>query len=236
MKKIISSFLMFLMGISSYSMLLHPIGYDKILDDEGLAYGEFYLKNTSKDIGRFKIEIKSTGKDNDISKHMSVYPNLLKIDGLSEETFKVYVEDDGTINNGENSFILSIRSISVPSIEDVKEKTKQNMSFQVAMNVEMSAYKGKFDKPLTIISSNFESINQKKYWKSLISNSTGRGIELGIGFLDKANTLIDVRTKGRLFNGSSTIIKEEIPKGAKYIVFYDYNNYKIFGDQKIKIK
>ncbi|WP_349764272.1 hypothetical protein [Fusobacterium sp. SYSU M8D902] len=221
---------------SSYGMLLHPIGYDKVLDEDGTAYSEFYLKNTSKDMQRYKIEIKSTGKENDISKHMSVYPNLLKVDGLTEETFKVYVEDDGTIHNGENNFILSIRSVSVPSVEDVKDKTKQNMTFQVGMNVEMSAYKGKFDKPLTIVNSNFENINQKKYWKSEISNSTGRGIELGIGFLDKANTLIDVRTKGRLFNGSSTIIKEEIPKGAKYIVFYDYNNYKIFGDQKIKIK
>lgn len=238
LKKLITAgLIMFSMSISSYSMLLHPIGYDKVIDEEGVAYGEFYLKNTSKELGRFKVEIKPTGKENDISKYISVYPNLLTIDGLTEESFKVYVEDDGSIKDGENNFILSIRAISIPDIEKIEgKKTKQNMAFQVAMNVEMFAYKGEYNKPLTIKQSNFEEKSGKKYWKAEIKNETGRAYELGIGFVDKANTLIDVNTKGRLFNGSTTKINQEIPKGTKDIVFYDYNNYKIIGTQKIKVK
>ena len=236
-KLITASLVMFSMSISSYSMLLHPIGYDKVIDkDEGVAYGEFYLKNTSKELGRFKIEIKPTGKENDISKHISVYPNLLAIDGLTEESFKVYVEDDGTIKDGENNFILSIRTVSVPNLEKLDEKTKQTMAFQVAMNVEMFSYKGEYNKPLTVVKSNFIEKDGKKYWDSTIKNETGKGIEIGIGFVDKANTLIDVKTKGRLFDGATTKVYEEIPKGTKDIVFYDYNNYKILGTQKIKVK
>lgn len=238
LKKIITtSLLMLSMTISSYSMLLHPIGYDKVIDkEEGVAYGEFYLKNTSKELGRFKIEIKPTGKENDISKHISVYPNLLAIDGLTEESFKVYVEDDGTIKDGENSFILSIRTVSVPNLEKLDDKTKQTMAFQVAMNVEMFAYKGDYNKPLTIVKSEFKEKDGKKYWEASVKNETGRAYELGIGYVDKANTLIDVDTKGRLFNGSTAQINQEIPKGAKNIVFYDYNNYKVIGTQKIKVK
>jgi hypothetical protein len=233
-----SSLLMLSMSISSYSILLRPIGYDKIIDkDEGVAYGEFYLKNTSKEMARYKIEIESTGKDNDVSKHMTVYPNLIAVEPLSEKPFKVYIEDDyGDIKEGENSFILSIRTVNAPDIEDLKGKTKQTMSFQLGMKVEMFAYKGSYDKPLTVENSKFREVEGKKYWNSTVKNETGRGYELGIGFVDKANTLIDVKTKGRLFNGSKTEIEQEIPDGTDCIIFYDFNNYKVIGKQRIKVR
>lgn len=237
LKKVITSTLLMLsVSISSYSLLLRPIGYDKILDKEGVAYGEFYLKNTSKELARYKIEIEPTGKNNDISKNMTVYPNLIAVDPYSEKSFKVYVEDDGSIKEGENNFILSIRTVNAPNVEKLNGKTKQTMAFQIGMKVEMSAYKGTYDKPFIVENSKFRNINGKKYWNSTVKNETGRGYELGIGFIDKANTLIDVKTKGRLFNGSKTEIDQEIPSGTKYIVFYDFNNYEIIGKQKITVK
>lgn len=220
--------LIFIVNITTYSLKFYPLNYDKRIDKEG-AYGEFTLTNTSKEPIRYKIDSKTTGKSTDISRLVTIYPKVITIEPFSEKSFKVFVDETNILKNGEYSFILGIKPLKMPQLEEIKGmKTNSNLSIKQALNLEMFAYVGDLEKPFEIITSKFYKENRKDKYKARIKNSTGRGYELAVGFVDSKNMLMSQITPlGRLFNNNQADINVEIPKNAKKIVFYDYNNFKV---------
>nr|WP_317279442.1 hypothetical protein [uncultured Fusobacterium sp.] len=226
--------LLVILSTASYAMKLRPIGFDKRID-EGNGFQEFTVTNTSSEIMRFKAFVKSTGKDTDISKLISIYPKVFTVEPLSEKTFKVYVEET-QLPKGEYSFILGVQPVKMPKIEEEKKgKIDSSVSMQIAMQVEMMAYSGEMKDKFDIVTDNFYKQDGKKFYKAHIKNNMGRGVELAVGYTDKVNNIIDLKPLGRLFNGNGTIFNIEVPKEAKNIIFYDYNNYKVIG-QSIKVR
>lgn len=225
---------LFIISSLSYSMKLRPIGFDKRIDD-GNGFQEFTVTNTSNKLMRYKVTVNSTGKKNDVSNLISVYPKVFTVEPLSEKNFKVYVEET-QLPKGEYNFILGVQPIKVPDIEETaKGKINSSVSMQMAMKVEMMAYSGDIIEKFDMIKDKFYTKDGKKFYSAHIKNSMGRGVELAIGYTDKVNNIIDLKPLGRLFNGNETIFNIELPKEAKHIIFYDYNNYRPIG-QTIKVK
>lgn len=231
--KILLILSLFIMSLPSYALKLRPIGFDKSLDTGG--FEEYTLTNTSKDMVRYKIEIKDTGKSTDISKYVTVYPKVLTVEPLTEAKFKVYVEET-EMPKGEYSFILGIKPIKMPKLNETKiGKVNSTISMRTALEVEVFAYAGDMEEKFEILSSNFYKKDGEKYFEGKIKNNTGRGYELATAFVDRKGTILDLEPEGRLFNESTANIQVKIPKNTKYIMFYDYNNEKLL-EQKIKIK
>lgn len=226
--------LILIISIPSYSLKLRPIGFDKRIDN-GEGYQEFTVTNTTNEIMRYKVVIKDTGKEKDISDLISVYPKVFTVEPQSEKIFKVYVEEK-ELPEGEYNFILGIHPVKMPNLKEVGEgRTAGTVAMKMAMEVEMMGYSGDLKEEFNILNSKFYEKNGDTYYKAEIENKIGRGYELAIGFTDKMNNLMEVEPLGRLFHGNKTIIDVKIPKMARYLVFYDYNNYKVVC-QKIKIK
>ena len=231
--KILLILSIFIISLPVYALKLRPIGFDKNLNTGG--FQEYTLTNTSKEIVRYKIEIKNTGKPTDISKYVTVYPKVLTVEPLTEANFKVYVEET-EMPKGEYSFILGIKPIKMPKINDTKKgKTDSAISMRTALEVEVFAYAGDIEEKFEVLSTNFYKKNGEKYFEGRIKNNIGRGYELATAFVDSKETILDLEPEGRLFNGSTAKIQVKIPKNTKYIMFYDYNNNKLL-EQKIKIK
>ena len=234
MKKIFNKLLLlslFLISTSAFALKLRPIGFDKSLDTGG--YQEYTLTNTSKDIVRYKIEIKDTGKETDISKDITVYPKVLTVEPLSEANFKVYVEEK-EVDKGEYSFLMNIRPIKMPKLKEHKSNVDSAIAMRTALEIEQFAY-AKTDEKFEILNSNFYKKDGDKYFEGTIKNETGRGFELATAFVDSRETILKLVPEGRLFDGNTAKISVKIPSNSKYIMFYDYNNNKLLG-QKIKIK
>lgn len=225
--------LLVLLSLPAYAFKFSPLGFDKSLTEGGMQ--EFRISNTSKEIIRYKIEAKDTGKSTDISHLVTIYPKVITVEPLSEATFKVYV-DESEYPAGEYSFILGIKPIKMPKIQEVgKGKTKPTLAMKTALDVEVFAYAGEIKDKFDITNSQFYTKDGSKYWKATITNNTGRGYELATGFVDKNDMIIDLHNEGRLFNGNKASINVKIPKGAKNIIFWDHNNIKPVC-QQIKIK
>lgn len=231
--KILLILSIFIMSLPAYALKLRPIGFDKSLDTGG--FQEYTLTNTSKEIVRYKIEVKNTGKPTDISNYVTVYPKVLTVEPLTEATFKVYVEETEMLK-GEYSFILGVKPIKMPKLDETKKgKVDSAISMRTALEVEVFAYAGDMEEKFEVLSSNFYKKDGEKYFEGKIKNNTGRGFELATAFVDRRETILDLEPEGRLFDGSSTKIQVKVPKNTKYIMFYDYNNNKLL-EQKIKVK
>lgn len=231
--KILLILSIFIISLPSYALKLRPIGFDKNLDTGG--FEEYTLTNTSKDIVRYKIEIKDTGKPTDISKYVTVYPKVLTVEPLTEGKFKVYVEEV-EMPKGEYSFLLGIKPIKMPELEETKKgKTDSAVSMRTALEIEVFAHAGEIEEKFEVLSSNFYKENGDKYFEGRIKNNTGRGFELATAFVDRRGTILNLEPEGRLFNENTTKIKVKVPKNTRYIMFYDYNNNKLL-EQKIKVK
>lgn len=225
--------LLVLLSLPAYAFRFSPLGFDKSLTEGGMQ--EFKISNTGKEIVRYKIEAKDTGKPTDISHLVAIYPKVITVEPLSEASFKVYVEESD-YPAGEYSFILGIKPIKMPKIREVgKGKTKSTLAMKTALDVEVFAYAGEIKDKFDIENSQFYTKNGEKYWKANIKNNTGRGYELATGFTDKNDMIIDLHNEGRLFNGNEASINVKIPKGSKYIIFWDHNNIKPVC-QKIKVQ
>lgn len=225
--------LLVLLSLPAHAFKFSPLGFDKSLTEGGMQ--EFRIENTSKEIIRYKIEAKDTGKPTDISHLVTIYPKVITVEPLSEATFKVYVEET-EYPAGEYSFILGIKPIKMPKVEKAGAgRTKPSLAMKTALDLEVFTYAGEIKNEFDIKNSQFYSVNGEKHWRAKIINNTGRGYELATGFTDKNDMIIDLHNEGRLFNGNEASIDVKIPKGAKYIIFWDHNNIKPVC-QKIKIK
>ncbi|MGX6592627.1 hypothetical protein [Cetobacterium ceti] len=236
----ILSVLFIFLSFISYGFDFGPMGFDKRIDD-GSGYGEFSLRNHENHPIRYKISILDSGKKNNISKYASVYPKILTIPAQGEKFFKVYVDPKENIKPGEYSFIIGMKSVGIPFLGKGEIKnSKPEVTMQAGVNVEMSCYAGNIKNYFDIKNPQFykkieKNGMKKKYFKGKILNNTGRGYEIGVGFYDANNTLMEVKAKGRLSNKSSMDVNILIPNQAKKIVFYDYNNQIVVG-QQITIK
>lgn len=240
MKKIlmttIFTFMFALNVIPSYALKFHPLNYDKRIDLDG-GYGEFTITNTSKDPMRWKISALNTKKVTDISRLVTIYPNILTVEPLSEKSFKVYVKEDSSLKEGEYSFLLDITPLKTPNPQKLKKgSTNQSLEVKQGLCLEVFAYVGDLNKPFELSKQEFYELNGKRKFKTYIKNNNKRGYELAVGFTDKNNVLLPtLHPIGRLFDGVKTKIDVEIPEHAKNIVFYDYSNFKVLN-QSIKIK
>lgn len=234
--KILTTLLVvFIMNVTmGYALKFSPLNYDKEITKNG-AYGEFTLTNTGKEPIRYRIDVKSTGKATDVSKLASVYPKILSIDPLSAKSFKVYVDENSDLTEGEYSFLLGITPLKVPQIGDTGDKTNSAITIRKALEIELFTHMGLTKKSLDLSEESFYMEDGKKFYSGRVKNDTKRGYELAIGFTDRNNVLMPtLQPIGRLFHGNETIVNVEIPRNAVNIVFYDYNNHKVLK-QAIKI-
>ena len=230
---------LFLFNSLSFAFEFSPLGFDKRIDT-GEGYGEFIYGNSGDEVVRYKINISSNGKDNDISKYVSVYPKILTIKPKSSGKVKVYVEAPPTLKKGIYGFMIGSESVAIPFLQKEKQgNVAPAVSFKTPIGLEMQAYVGEVGQSFEI--SNEKIITKKnkdnkniKIYTSNLKNSTGRGYEIGVGFVDSQNSLIGVESMGRINDDGNMRIENEIPKFAKALVFYDYNNQKFVG-QQIKI-
>lgn len=233
MKRILLLFM--ILSFKIFSFTFYPLNFDKRLDSDN-AYQEFFIKNDSKSTLKYQLTPMSTGKDRDISQYVKIYPKVITIDPLSVGSFKVFVEDNEKIPYGQSSFLLGIKTLKVPQLQQVGEKeNNSSVDFKLALNLEMFAYKGEVGQEFQILESEFYKKEDGKYWKGKIRNENGRGYEIAVGFIDRTEAIFGLENLGRLFHGSNAEIDVKIPEGAKYIVFWDHNNTTLVG-QKIKIK
>lgn len=237
MKKLINLGLLFVIfSINSFSFGFKPLNFDKRIDSNN-SYQEFFIRNDSNKLLKYQIIPYSTEKENDISKYVKVYPRVLNVNPMSTGSFKVFVEDRKKITDGEKSFMLEVKSLKVPNLNQLKQhETNSSVDFKVSLNLEMYAYKGDVGEEFTLEEQSFyKAEDGKKHWKALIKNDTGRGYEIGVAFLDRANSIFGLENLGRLFNHSTAKVDIEIPKEAKYLVFWDNNNQNMVG-QRLEIK
>ncbi|MGL6113910.1 MAG: hypothetical protein ACRC1R_02625 [Cetobacterium sp.] len=234
-KYVIMSLLFFIVYSIGFSLDFGPLGFDKRIDN-GEGYGQFSLRNHSNEPIRYKIKIKNSGKENNVSQYVSVYPRILTIPPQGEKFFKIYVEPPKNIKHGLYNFMLSMQEVGIPYLGETKEnKSKPEIAMSAGVCLEMECYAGEVKKNFNIENGVFYiNQNNQKCYKAVVKNETGRGYEIGVGFYDSNNNLMNVKAYGRLENNNSMKIDLEIPNGAKSIVFYDYNNLIVVG-QQIKI-
>lgn len=234
MKKIGVFFLMLIVSICSFSFELSPYGFDKRIDT-GEGYGEFIFYNSTNSIDRYKIEVFSSGKKNDISQYVTVYPKVITVKPLGKTKVKVYVKAPPTLPKGEYGFMFGAKSIPIPYLNKAKSgRIAPAISIKTAVNLEMEAYVGEVGNKFNMSNEQIVVSNNKKYYTAILTNKNGRGYQLGVAFADSANSMITVNAVGRVNNGMTIKVKEEIPKNAKYVVFYDYNNNEVVC-QKIEL-
>lgn len=235
MKKYLIFCMFICFACCSYAFSFRPLNFDKRIDSNN-SFQEFFIKNDSNEPVKYQLQVFSNGRENDVSKYVKIYPKVITIDPKESGSFKVFLEDSDEITNGQKGFMLNIRSLKLPDLENVGgNKSNSTLGFKISLNLEMFAYKGEVGEEFEILESEFYSKNGEDYWRGHIGNKNGRGYEIAVGFLDRMEYLYEVKNLGRLFNNSSAKIDIKIPKGAKYIVFWDNNNYCLVG-QKIKIK
>lgn len=232
--------LLFIIGMMAFGFEFGPLGFDKRIDT-GEGYGEFTYTNSGDEVVRYKINIFSTGKENDISKYVSVYPKILTIKPQSSGKIKVFVEAPPVLKKGIYSFMIGSENVSIPFLQkNQKGKIAPAVSLKTSVGLEMQAYVGEVGDTFEI--SNEKIVKRKSdkgktdnYYVAKLKNTTGRGYEIGVGFVDSANSLIDVEARGRINNNGELNIDIKIPSLAKELVFYDYNN-QVFVGQKIILK
>lgn len=221
-------------SIVSYCFELSPYGFDKRIDT-GEGYQEFNFYNSTTSINRYKIEVFSNGKKNDISKYVTVYPKVVTVKPLGKTTVKVYVQAPKSLPNGEYGFMFGARSVPIPYLNKAeKGRVAPEISMKTAVNLEMMAYVGEVGNIFNMSNQKIVKNNGKRYYTATLTNKNGRGYELGVGFADSADSIIKVHAIGRVNNSGSTKINEEIPANSKYVIFYDYNNRKVVC-QKIEL-
>lgn len=226
-------------SLFSFSFEFSPLGFDKRIDT-GEGYGEFHYHNSTLEIQRYKISIIDTGKIGDIGKYVNIYPKVITVKPQSSSTVKVYVQAPPTLKKGLYSFMLKSQSVPVPFLQkDQNGRIAPAVSMKTAVILEMEAYAGEMGKEFGLVDKKVvvkdENGKKVRYFQGKLKNITGRGYHIGIGFGDSAGSLIEINSKGRFPKDAVIDLNEKIPALAKYLIFYDYNNYE-FLEQKIEIE
>ena len=218
---IIMAFLIYFVSINAFE--LSPIGFDKRIDN-GDGYAEFYLDNSTEEIQIYKIKVLSSGKKNDISKYVKIYPAIISVKPQERGVVKVYAQSPSNAKEGAYRFMLGFESISVPTLEKYKKNIESSVSMRVNVNVEMEAYIGELQDKIDVLEKKIYHKDGKKYFSGEFINNSQRGYEIGIGFVDADNSLIEVHSQGRMAKKGKLNINLEIPPRAYKLIFYDYNN------------
>lgn len=227
MKKIFKFIMLFvvfsLSFFSSYGFELSPIGFDKRIDNEQ-GYAEFYLDNSTYETQRYRLRILSTGKTNDVSKYVKIYPNIVSVKPQERGIFKIFVEPPKSLKNGVYRFMVNFESIAVPTLKKDRKNIESSISMRVNIALEMEVYMGDIPDNMKLINKKIIQKNGENYFIGKFLNDTKRGYEIGIGFVDSNNSLIEVHSKGRIGKNENLKVNLKIPPRSKKIIFYDYNN------------
>lgn len=208
---------------TSYGFEFSPIGFDKRIDN-GDGYAEFYLDNSTHETQRYRVRIVSTGKNNDISKYVNIYPGIVSIKPKERGVLKLYAKAPKILKNGVYRFMLSIESIALPTLEKYKKDINGAISMRVNVNLEMEAYVGEIKDNIKVIEKKIIKKNNDSYFIGEFLNCSIRGYEIGVGFADSDNSLIEMHSQGRIPRNGKIKVELKIPSRSKKIVFYDYNN------------
>ncbi|MGL6114370.1 MAG: hypothetical protein ACRC1R_04960 [Cetobacterium sp.] len=233
-KKIFLILIMWIVGISKvYAFEFSPIGFDKRIDG-GQGYGEFYLDNSTNNTQRYKVKIKSTGKENDVSKYMKIYPSILTVEPKGRGVIKVYGEVPRNFQEGIYRFLLATESVPMPSLKKHGNDVNGGVSMRTNVAVEMEAYVGEVRDDIKNLNKKIIEKNGERYFQGEFINNSPRGYEIGVGFVDGDDSLIEVYSQGRLKGRGKMEVYLKIPRRSKKVIFYDYNN-QVFLKDSVKL-
>lgn len=211
--------MIFTLGAFEFS----PIGFDKRIDN-GEGYGEFFLDNSTGETQRYKVKILGNGKKNDISKYVKIYPTIVTVKPKDRGVIKVYVEAPKNLKNGVYGFMIGCESIAIPTLKKDGKDVDGAVSMRTNVAVEMEAYVGSMEDKIEVKRSKIIEKNGERYFQGEFFNGGERGYEIGVGFVDGDNSLIEVYSQGRMGASGRMKVEVKIPPRSKKLIFYDYNN------------
>lgn len=116
-----------LTAMNVFSMSIGPIYFNQRIDGSG-GYQEYEIDNPTFQIKRYKIEVipdtQNPQMKNQMGKWVDVYPKVLNIQPKSIGKVKVLIKAPPGTKSGEYSFILVPTPITIPTLDNEKEKSE----------------------------------------------------------------------------------------------------------------
>lgn len=223
---------MFLVLNIAFGFNMSTTVFDQRIDTGG--YREIIFKNTSNMPIRYKFTVKDSGKKNDMSKWVKLYPKVMNIPPLKEGILKVYAQSPTGVENGEYYFVLQISPIAIPSIKEETGKIVGASNVSFVPLIVMKGYVGEqdFNKNLLLTDIKFKKNSKNKLEMSAsIDNKCDIGLNLGLKFLNSSDVMIDGKVIGEIKKnkkGNFKITLDNIAneKEISKIVIYDAVNFK----------
>ena len=229
----------FLLKTISFSFLIDSIDFDEEVGGNG--YREYKIYNQSMHKAIYKVKISGIG-DIDVTKDMSVYPNILSLDPNSYGVLKIYGGSSTDLPTGEYSFKLTFTPIVIPELKKGKaDKITGGSTIGLVPEIIMTAHVGnpKREESLDIENIQFyTNKNKKLVFKMDVVNNSHASLTLGAQFKDKERNKADSRRLGRVSGNSRETFEVEINNfsdGNDIAYIELYNTQKgIFINKKIK--
>lgn len=229
----------FLLKTISFSFLIDSIDFDEEVGGNG--YREYKIYNQSMHKAIYKVKISGIG-DIDVTKDMSVYPNILSLDPNSYGVLKIYGGSSTDLPTGEYSFKLTFTPIVIPELKKGKaDKITGGSTIGLVPEIIMTAHVGnpKREESLDIENIQFyTNKNKKLVCKMDVVNNSHASLTLGVQFKDKERNKADSRRLGRVSGNSRETFEVEINNfsDSNDIAYIElYNTQKgIFINKKIK--
>lgn len=229
----------FLLKTISFSFLIDSIDFDEEVGGNG--YREYKIYNQSMYKAIYKVKISGIG-DIDVTKDMSVYPNILSLDPNGYGVLKIYGGRSTDLPTGEYSFKLTFTPIVIPELKKGKaDKITGGSTIGLVPEIIMTAHVGnpKREESLDIENIQFyTNKNKKLVCKMDVVNNSHASLTLGAQFKDKERNKADSRRLGRVSGNSRETFEVEINNfsdGNDIAYIELYNTQKgIFINKKIK--
>lgn len=229
----------FLLKTISFSFLIDSIDFDEEVGGNG--YREYKIYNQSMHKAIYKVKISGIG-DIDVTKDMSVYPNILSLDPNGYGMLKIYGGSSTDLPTGEYSFKLTFTPIVIPELKKGKaDKITGGSTIGLVPEIIMTAHVGnpKREESLDIENIQFyTNKNKKLVCKMDVVNNSHASLTLGAQFKDKERNKADSRRLGRVSGNSRETFEVEINNfsdGNDIAYIELYNTQKgIFINKKIK--
>lgn len=229
----------FLLKTISFSFLIDSIDFDEEVGGNG--YREYKIYNQSMQKAIYKVKISGIG-DIDVTKDMSVYPNILSLDPNGYGVLKIYGGSSTDLPTGEYSFKLTFTPIVIPELKKGKaDKITGGSTIGLVPEIIMTAHVGnpKREESLDIENIQFyTNKNKKLVCKMDVVNNSHASLTLGAQFKDKERNKADSRRLGRVSGNSRETFEVEINNfsdGNDIAYIELYNTQKgIFINKKIK--
>lgn len=230
---------LFLLKTISFSFLIDSIDFDEEVGGNG--YREYKIYNQSMHRAIYKVKISGVG-DIDITKDMSIYPNILSLDPNTYGVLKIYGGSSTNLPTGEYSFKLTFTPIVVPELKKGKEdKITGGSTIGLVPEIIMTAHVGNPKREETLDVENIQFYtkeNKKLVYKMDVINNSHASITLGAQFKDRERNKGDSKRLGRVSGNSRETFEVEINNfnaGDDIVYIELYNTQKgVFINKKIK--